>query len=64
MTIEQAEAHDELRKTIAKQDALIKQMGEALAVSQASHKRIAFNKARQINEAITAYNNWKRERGG
>ena len=30
MTIEQAEAHDELRKTIANQDALIKQMGEAL----------------------------------
>ena len=53
-----------MQETLAKQDALIKQMGEALDVSQASHKRIAFNKARQINEALNAYNNWKQERGG
>ena len=53
-----------MQETLAKQDALIKQMGEALSVSQASHKRIAFNKARQINEALNAYNNWEQERGG
>lgn len=58
MTIEQAEAHDELRKTIAKQDALIKQMGEALRAPK------TLDGFTDTLKAIDAYNNWKRERGG
>ena len=45
-----------MQETIAKQDAIIKQLGEALqrrgTIDFAGHA------------AITAYNNWKRERGG
>ena len=60
MTIEQAEAHDELRKTIANQDALIKQLGEALQNLWIRHGTVNGKE----HDAVTAYNNWKRERGG
>ena len=49
-----------MQETIANQDALIKQLGEAL--QDLWIRRGTVNG--KEHDAVTAYNNWKRERGG
>ena len=67
-TVEQMEAHEQLHETIDAQDALInkqraliKQLGEALA--SCCDEGLSGDLLSQYTDAITAYNNWKRERG-
>lgn len=54
-TIEQMEAHEQLYKTIDKQDALIEQLGEALRLSAALHD----GNPLEVKAAVVAYEAWK-----
>lgn len=47
-----------MQETIAKQDALINQLGEALLIHE---RKEVENPAQVVLEARDAYNNWKRE---